>query len=220
MSIAAAVLSHRRRSPPKAIAPRAATYWEATSTDAAHDKTTRTGNFTMKTLLALGALTATSAMYALPATAGCVDPRNPEVFSGISHSLAAAVKDHGIGNPHDSIVGTWLVSYTTVGTPPGQAFIQWHSDGTEWEEINHPILSGNICLGSWKVIDPYRYFRNHVGWLYENGALIGYLNETETDELSKDGNSYTGTNEVKLYDLSGNLFFDATGTASATRIAP
>jgi hypothetical protein len=69
------------------------------------------------------------------------------------------------------------------------------------------------------VIDPYRYFRNHVGWLYENGALIGYLNETETDELSKDGNSYTGTNEVKLYDLSGNLFFDATGTASATRIA-
>jgi hypothetical protein len=36
-------------------------------------------------------------------------------------------------------------------------------------------------------------------------ALIGYLNETETDTLSRDGNSYTGTDEVKLFDLNGNL---------------
>jgi hypothetical protein len=51
-------------------------------------------------------------------------------------------------------------------------------------------------------------------------SLVGYFNETATDELSKDGNSYTGTNETKLYDLSGNMPADVTGTASAKRILP
>ena len=59
-------------------------------------------------------------------------------------------------------------------------------------------------------------FRNHVGWLYDSGSLVGYFNETETDELSKDGNSY----ETGIYDLSGNLQADVTGTAAATRILP
>jgi hypothetical protein len=63
-------------------------------------------------------------------------------------------------------------------------------------------------------------FRTHVGWLYENGALTGYLNDTETDGLSKDGYSYTANNELKLFALNGNLKLDVTGTASATRIAP
>jgi hypothetical protein len=40
--------------------------------------------------------------------------------------------------------------------------------------------------------------------------------DTETDELSGDGNSYTDTNGLKMYDLSGNN--DA--TASAARIEP
>jgi len=51
------------------------------------------------------------------------------------------------------------------------------------------------------------------------GLAVGYFNETETDELSKDGNSYTGNNETKIYDLGGNLQAEVTGTASATRIS-
>jgi hypothetical protein len=169
----------------------------------------------MKTLLVLGALTLTSAMHALPAMASCTDPRSAQPISGMSRLLAGAAGNHDMGW-HSSIVGTWLVSYG----PAGEAFIQWHSDGTEWENINHPVLGGNICMGSWKVLDAHRVFRNHFGWLYDGGLLTGYFNETETDELSKDGNSYTGTNELKMYDLSGNITADLTGTASATRLAP
>lgn len=169
----------------------------------------------MKTLLILGALTATSAMYALPAAASCSDPRDAAAAPGMSRLAAATAANRDIG-PHSSIVGTWLVSYG----PGGEAFIQWHSDGTEWENINHPVLGGNICMGSWKVIDRHRVFRNHFGWLYTGGLLSGYFNETETDELSEDGNSYTGTNELKMYDLSGNQTADLIGTASATRLAP
>jgi hypothetical protein len=65
--------------------------------------------------------------------------------------------------------GAWHVSYMTGGAPGGEAFIQWHSDGTEWENINFPILGGNICMGSWKETDGNHVFRNHFGWLYDTG---------------------------------------------------
>jgi hypothetical protein len=95
-------------------------------------------------------------------------------------------------------VGTWHVVYTTEGSTSGEAFIQWHSDGTEWENINYPVLGGNICMGSWKTVDRSHVFRNHFGWLYNNGLLAGYFNETETDEVAWDGNSYTGLNTTTL----------------------
>jgi hypothetical protein len=63
--------------------------------------------------------------------------------------------------------------------------------------------------------------RNHLGWIYDgSGNLAGYFNETETDELSKDGNSYSGNNETKVYDLTGAIQVDVKGTASAKRIFP
>jgi hypothetical protein len=178
----------------------------------------------MKTLIALSTVTLTAAMYAAPASAGCTDPRTPHAYATMPHAFAqasAATSGDWDSHAHRSIVGTWLVTYTAEGAPHGEAFIQWHSDGTEWENINFPILGGNICMGSWKETDSNHVFRNHWGWLYDgSGNLSGYFNETETDELSKDGNSYRGNNETKLYDLTGAMQADVTGTASATRIFP
>jgi hypothetical protein len=48
----------------------------------------------------------------------------------------------------------------------------------------------------------------------------GYFNETETDEVAWDGNSYIGTNETTLYFLSGGPPIVSKGTAKAKRIAP
>ena len=124
------------------------------------------------------------------------------------------------GKADDNIVGTWHVSYTVEGSPFAQAFIQWHSDGTEWENINFPILGGNICMGSWKPVDANRVTRNHIGWTYTNGTLTGYFTETETDVVARDGNSYHGTNDQKVYDLEGNLIVEVPGTSIATRISP
>jgi hypothetical protein len=123
-------------------------------------------------------------------------------------------------NAGELMVGTWHVAYTTEGSPSGDAFIQWHNDGTEWENISFPVLGGNICMGSWKTVDRWHVFRNHYGWLYNNGIVAGYFNETETDEVAVHGNSYTGLSETKFYDLTGKLTMELTGTATATRIAP
>lgn len=123
-------------------------------------------------------------------------------------------------NAGEQIVGTWRVAYTTEGSASGQAFIQWHSDGTEWENISFPVLGGNICMGSWKTVDRSRVFRNHYGWLYTDGVVSGYFNETETDTLAPHGNSYSGYNETKFYDLTGKFMMALTGTSSGTRIFP
>ncbi len=130
---------------------------------------------------------------------------------------------------HEDIVGTWLVNYG----PVGQAFIQWHSDGTEWENITHPAVGGNLCMGSWIQTGARTYYRNHYGWIFDSttGLVAGYFNETETDTLSKDGDSYSGTNVTIFYDLAGNVVpapgapspapaGGYPGTAAATRIEP
>jgi hypothetical protein len=173
------------------------------------------------TLISTATLTA-ALLGGVSAHAGCADPRNPG--SGNVHvppaiTLPAQAKMPRSGDAGDRIVGTWLVTYTVEGSPFGQAYIQWHNDGTEWENINLPISGGNICMGSWMKVDSKHVARNHWGWLYTNGDLSGYFNETETNAVGHDG-TYTGTNEQKGYDLNGNLVFDVTGTSSAVLISP
>jgi hypothetical protein len=171
---------------------------------------------------------ATIAAFALVGTsvhAACVDPKVSGQQGGF-HQMAPLYLQAPVTASHGErpnaalrIVGTWHVTYTAGGNPFGEAFIQWHDDGTEWENINFPILGGNICMGSWKAVDGNHVSRYHVGWLYTNGNLSGYFTETETDEVARDGNSYHGNNDTQGFDLDGNMMFEVPGTAVATRIA-
>jgi hypothetical protein len=176
-------------------------------------------------LLAAAAITA--ATVGVSAHASCADPRLPtqqstkEQADRLDLLLAPSSSEFAWKDAGERIVGTWHVVYTPDGstTPSGEAFIQWHSDGTEWENINYPVLGGNICMGSWKIIDQRHVSRNHYGWLFDNGILAGYFNETETDEVAADGSSYSGTNTTTLYFSSGPPVV-LTGTATAKRISP
>jgi hypothetical protein len=179
----------------------------------------------MKKLLIGTAAVATLTLCGLSAHAGCVDPRSPNQQTtpfGLEIGPMPSRAGHDAG---ENIVGTWHVAYTTEGFPPGEAFIQWHRDGTEWENINHPVLGGNICMGSWKTVDRSHVYRNHYGWLFNNGTIAGYFNETETDEVAWDGNSYSGMNTTTLtfYPVAPATtptVIVLIGTATAKRIAP
>jgi hypothetical protein len=164
------------------------------------------------------------ALAAATAHASCSDPRVAQLNSlpKIAPLILHQEQTTSRGRDADKIVGTWQVAYTADGatSPYAQAFIQWHGDRTEWENITMPVLGGNICMGSWKTVDEWHVFRNHVGWLFENGIISGYFNETETDEVAPNGNSYRGSNDTIGYDFSGNVLFEVKGSASATRIAP
>lgn len=181
----------------------------------------------MKRNFVLLATTAALALSGLSAHAGCVDPRvmvqnaaahTPPVL--VMPKAEAGANTASKNHDDDGIVGTWQVSYTTGGSPGGDAFIQWHDDGTEWENIDFPILGGNICMGSWRQLDHRRVRRSHIGWLYTDGNLTGYFTETETNTVAHDGNSYTGFNDMKIFDLDGNLQVELTGTSDAVRLSP
>jgi hypothetical protein len=179
----------------------------------------------MKKFLIGTTVVATLMLSGLSARAGCVDPRSASQQTTPFNLDPGPMPSRAGHDAAENIVGTWLVSYTTEGFPPGAAFIQWHSDGTEWENINHPVLGGNICMGSWKTVDRSHVFRNHYGWLFNNGVIAGYFNETETDEVAWDGNSYSGVNTTTLnfYPVppaTTPTVIVLTGTASAKRIAP
>jgi len=171
------------------------------------------------------AVIATLTLSGLSARASCVDPRNASQQAtpwALDQAQLSLKSGQSVG---ERIVGTWHVVYTTEGSTSGEAFIQWHSDGTEWENINYPVLGGNICLGSWKTVDGWHVSRNHYGWLFNNGLLAGYFNETETDEVAWDGNSYKGVNTTTLnfYPVAPATTPTVVvlkGTSSATRIAP
>jgi|SRR5579862_1405729 len=178
----------------------------------------------MKKMLIGTTMAAALSLTGMAAHAGCTDPRVAQ--QSPLQRMAPLSLHQGIGpsweRDADRIVGTWQVAYTADGAaaPYAQAFIQWHADRTEWENITNPVLGGNICMGSWKTVDQWHVFRNHVGWLFNNGIIFGYFNETETDEVALDGNSYHGTDEAIGYDFAGDVVFDIKGTAVATRIAP
>ncbi len=176
----------------------------------------------MKTALVGIAATAALSLFGLPSHANCAYP------PGAGSQRHIQLPAHHFMD-HEGIVGTWLVDYG----PVGQAFIQWHSDGTEWENITHPSVGGNICMGSWVATGLRTYSRNHFGWIFDSmtGLIAGYFNETETDKLSKDGNSYAGTNVTIFYDLDGKVVpapgapspapsDGYPGTSSAVRIEP
>ena len=174
--------------------------------------------------LLLAATGVAAACISGAAQAGCADPRMASTASAAAqfHGFLPALADttEFRGRPDSrKIVGTWFVSYFSGGNPAGQAYIQWHSDGTEWENINFPVEGGNICMGSWKQVGRAQFARNHYGWLYTNGALSGYFNETETTDVTNDAR-YTGSTHTKIYDVGGNLLVEFSGTSSAVLVEP
>jgi len=118
-----------------------------------------------------------------------------------------------------SIVGLWHVSYVSDGALFYEAFDQWHSDGTEFENAYAIPTEGNVCEGVWKQIAPRTIKLNHIGWNFDaDGNPAGTFTLTEINAVSSDGASYKGTFDYKLFDVNGNLLDEIKGTQTASRI--
>jgi len=122
-----------------------------------------------------------------------------------------------------SIVGLWHVVYTAGGSVFNESLDQWHSDGTEFENAWLPPDSGNICFGVWKEIAPRTVRLHHVGWTFTPGSVpptaSGTFTLDETNTVSLDGKTYTGTFTFKTFDITGApTGVEVTGTMAATRI--
>lgn len=116
-----------------------------------------------------------------------------------------------------SIVGLWRVHYFEGGQEIFQSFDQWHKDGQEFEVSN---IFGLSCQGTWKKTGHHGVKLFHVGWNFDaNGQLIGYFEETQTNTVSHDGQTYQGTWDIKNFDTAGNFVSEDMGTLTATRLS-
>jgi hypothetical protein len=121
-----------------------------------------------------------------------------------------------------SIVGFWHFKFFIGGQEADAGNQQWHSDGTEILNSGlRPPIIGDFCLGVWQQVGPRHYRLNHrgLGW-NDTGTAF-----QETDVflfdvyLSPDGNSYTGTFTLNVYDEKGApAGSPVRGTVTASRI--
>jgi len=122
----------------------------------------------------------------------------------------------------DTMVGLWHTAYTTSSNAPfGVSFKQWHSDGTEFENIDHSAVIGNVCFGVWKQVGFREVRLHHTGWTFDDsGNATGFFTIDETDTLASNGMSYSGKFDFKVFDSNGEYLSgsETTGTIAATRI--
>jgi hypothetical protein len=118
------------------------------------------------------------------------------------------------------IVGLWDVQ---LFLDPGhtvffaETYKQWHSDRLE---IESPSFSPGQCQGVWKQLANNQVQLYHVGFTQGNPAGTYRFVETETDTVSTDRNSYTGSAMQTFYDDNGNQVGDPISLyIQATRIS-
>ena len=168
-----------------------------------------------------------AAFSAAPASARCVSKTSalrtsrpamspvPKLPSRIAPSADPAAP---VVEP--SIVGYWYVRFTVDDQLVDDGFDTWLSDGIEVLNDTSTPSSGNVCLGAWTKTAPYTYTLKHPSWIFDdaNVNLIGVAIIKEQITLDPSGNSFTGTTEVDLFDLSGNALNTFTSDLSGKRI--
>ena len=118
----------------------------------------------------------------------------------------------------NSIVGMWTNSIVVGGTVVATSIATWHSDGTEFDNIDAPPIEGNVCEGVWETTGHGKVEEHHFGWTFDqNSNPSGYFTLVQDVKLSRDGTSYTGPFDQKYYDVNGNLVNEVTGDMSAVR---
>jgi len=124
-----------------------------------------------------------------------------------------------LGGP-STMVGLWSVTDYVGGEPIYTYFDTWNSDGNEFFIDNTNPADDNVCQGVWVQISVNTYKLKHLSFTFDdNGNQNGTAIFHDVVTLSADGNSFTGTENVYVYDLGGNLVGEYLGDQlQATRI--
>jgi hypothetical protein len=116
-----------------------------------------------------------------------------------------------------SIVGLWDVHYFAGTTEIFHTYVQWHSDGLEFE-VNS-VAPGAMCQGVFQEGFNGQVRDFHVVFTYDaNGKVNGHIEEEINVVVDSDGDEYHGVANQKFYDLNGKLVGQGSLTIRARRI--
>ena len=132
----------------------------------------------------------------------------------------------------EPIVGLWDAVWRDANSGGFvlKAWDVWHSDRTETQNDAGPVIAGFVCQGAWTKVGERTYFLAHPSfnyagadghWDFTSSALI-----YEKVTVSQDGNSFSGTGEIRTYSLgdpfnpAATLLSTEPITITATRVIP
>jgi hypothetical protein len=127
-----------------------------------------------------------------------------------------------------SIVGLWhaqFISKGTTGIPDGtvfvDAFVSWHSDGTEIMNSGRAPKTQSFCTGVWKQVGRSSFRLHHVtlSWDDSGNSFVGPGAIHEQVTVDRSGNRYQGTFTIDQFGLDGTtVLAHLQGTVQATRV--
>ena len=81
-----------------------------------------------------------------------------------------------------------------------------YGDGNELLIDKGAPARDNICSGVWEQLGARTYLINHPSWDFDtSGNLIGIVVLTDSITLDTNGNRYTGTGTVTVYDPTATI---------------
>ncbi len=135
-------------------------------------------------------------------------------------SASAAKNDLDHGSAH-ALVGSWDVTLTLPGLPPGRVLATFTRDGGTVESANAaPALRG-ASHGTWERIEQDLFAVTRVFFRFnpQTGAYLGTQKVNATVRVAPDGETFTAVSVSELRDPAGNVVLAGLrGTAAGTRI--
>lgn len=137
--------------------------------------------------------------------------------------FGTAMAKKKVASSNNTIVGFWHFElHYSDGSLWYQSIAQYHTDGLEMEDAaTPPVKPAHVCMGVWKQSgDTVKIY--HIIYMYNGNDTLppaNYAVLRETNILNSDGNSVTGTFDVKVHDIkTGNMVQEVKGTTKASRI--
>ena len=135
-------------------------------------------------------------------------------------SAGAARNDLEHSSAH-ALVGSWDVTLTLLGLPPGRVLATFDGDGGTVESANAPPALRGASHGAWERIEPGLFAVTRVFFRFspQTGAYLGTQRVNATVRVAADSETFTAVSVSELRDPDGNLVVGGLrGTAIGKRI--
>ncbi len=138
--------------------------------------------------------------------------------AAVSASAAKTPRKAGAGY---ALVGTWDVTLSLPGQPPGRVLATFAGDGTTVESAAAPPALRGASHGVWERIGPYLFSVTRIFFRFnpQTGAFLGTQKVNATVRVAQDGQTFSAVSISEQRDPSGNLVVGGLrGTAQGTRL--
>ena len=144
------------------------------------------------------------------------------VIGFVAMASGVMARESDDANNDVAIEGTWLSKVTTPNPPPGvpPVFLSMATfTGTgQAIEANNTSQDRSVGQGEWARTGHRKFVRTITFFVFAPGHVFASFTQvTSAIELARDGETYTATNDFRIYNPSGVLLVSGQNTSVANR---